>query len=152
MKIDFTKILCNLSGVPLSSVDEQGKPEALSLGHVVLTAILGTYPDEQNLPGAEKFARYELAKKVMNEESQLTTEDIAKIKMLVGKCCTPLVVGAAFDLIEGKAVTDPKIMPFRKKAYGLASGKSKAKPETEAEATPESAAPQAPSAPIESDL
>jgi len=56
MRIDFTRPLFDFSGEVLRDGD---KP--LVLGVVTVNALMGIYPDEQNLDGREKVRRYRLA-------------------------------------------------------------------------------------------
>lgn len=91
--IDFEQVLCNFAGVPLK---QENEPVALK--HVAITALI---TDEQGVPGPEKFHRYHLAKRIHAGNPQLGKQDIDKIKILIGKHFVPMVVGAAYDLLDG---------------------------------------------------
>ena len=92
MKIDFERPLFDLNGEILKDGD---KP--LVLGIIVVNALMGVYPDEQNLDGSEKVRRYRLATSIYGAEGPLdvAAEDIAMCKKLVGKGFSTLVAGQA---------------------------------------------------------
>jgi len=83
--------------------DEFGKP--LTLKHIIIRALL---TQQQNDPstGEEKYHRYKLAENISSaaNEIELTTEDAALIKKLIGKLFVPIIVGRAYDDIEGKTI------------------------------------------------
>lgn len=97
MKIDVSKPLKNLAGLHLKDVDGD-----MTLKVACVAALMGQYEGE-NLDGQEKFKRYELAKKIYaGGEVELSVEEIAKIKPLIAKGFGPVVVGPAYDILEGK--------------------------------------------------
>lgn len=75
---------------------------SLTLTTVVLNAVLGSYEDERALTGKEKAERMQLALKINKnpKEVDLTAEQLAKIKELVGKAYGTLIVGRAYELLE----------------------------------------------------
>lgn len=96
MRRDLSLPLLDLAGNQM-----QGATGALTLGSVAQDALLGTYADEGALPGTEKFARYQLAQKLHGQDAvDLSAEEIALIKKLIGKAWSALVVGRAFDALE----------------------------------------------------
>ena len=94
MKINFSQQLKNLKGEEIKD---------LTLKVVSTEALLATFDDERALSGEEKAKRYLLATRVYaNEELDLTVEEIAKLKQLIGKGYGPLIVGQAWEMLEGK--------------------------------------------------
>ncbi|HID31302.1 MAG TPA: hypothetical protein EYP19_15065 [Desulfobacterales bacterium] len=97
MKVNMGTKLQTLDGKPLI---DQGKPVLLK--DAIIAALLST-PQSDKLDAAEKVARYELALKCNVQESiDLTIEDVAKIKKLVGELHSILVVGQISHILEGK--------------------------------------------------
>jgi hypothetical protein len=97
MRIDFTRPLFDFSGEVLRESD---KP--LVLGVITVNALMGIYPDEQNLDGREKVRRYRLATSIYsaNGPLDLPAEDIAMCKQLIGKGFSTLVAGQAIPMLE----------------------------------------------------
>ncbi|MGA8772188.1 MAG: hypothetical protein WB610_17680 [Rhodomicrobium sp.] len=97
MRIDFTRPLFDFSGEVLRDGD---KP--LVLGVVTVNALMGIYPDEQNLDGREKVRRYRLATSIYSANCplDLPAEDIAMCKQLIGKGFSTLVAGQAIPMLE----------------------------------------------------
>lgn len=102
MKDVFSQNLKNFNGMPLKIESED-----CTLGYVAITALLGTYPDERELPGPEKAKRYVLAKRIHEGTADLPNADIVLIKSLVGKCFVPLIVGAAFEILDSLVSVGP---------------------------------------------
>ncbi len=99
MKIKTNQAFKTLDGQPLENEDKK----EITLGLISINALLGSYPDEKNLAGTEKVSRYKLAVKLSNKEVvDLESEDIVLLKKLIAKGFNPLIVGQAFDLLEGK--------------------------------------------------
>ena len=95
MKINFNQPIKNIQGEEIKD---------LTLKTVSVESLLATFDDERSLLGAEKAKRYVLATRIYAnpEELDLTIEEIAKIKQLIGKGYGPLVVGQAWEMLEGK--------------------------------------------------
>jgi len=94
MKIDFAKTIKTLDG------NELDPPR--TLGQISADALLNNYPDEK-IDGDEKAKRFKLALRIVDaKDADLKSEEIAKIKRLVGIAYAPLVVGQAFDMLEGE--------------------------------------------------
>lgn len=102
MKRDFGQILSAL-GQPL--------PEpANTLGAVSIAALLGVYGDEQGLSGEDKFKRYQLAERLHAGGVQdVSAEEVALIKKLVGKNWPPAVLGPAYEALEQDVVDPPSM-------------------------------------------
>lgn len=100
MKVLLEKGLFDLDG----NVIESSANMPATIRGVCIEALLVSYTDEVNLTGEEKLARWLLATKlkVTSKEVELTVEEIAKIKKLVGKAFGPLVVGQVWATLEGE--------------------------------------------------
>ena len=94
MKINFNQPIKNIQGEEIKD---------LTLKTVSVEALLATFSDEQSLSGEEKAKRYVLATRIYAnpEELDLTIEEMAKIKQLIGKGYGPLIVGQAWGMLEG---------------------------------------------------
>ena len=100
-KINFNVKLTNFDGEPLK--DE--KKEELTLGSAVKQALLVL---DEKASGPDKYESYVLATKVVaGGEVELKSEEITRIKDAIGKYMFPIVVGQAWDLLEGKAPALP---------------------------------------------
>ncbi len=98
MKIDFDKVLNDLSGKPLVGEDADN---GVSLKLICINALIIPYSDESGLSGEDKFARYKLAQKIHpGGEQTITSEEASLLKKLIGKGYGPLIVGQAYGLIE----------------------------------------------------
>jgi len=81
------------------------KDIVVTLETVVVNALLTQDPNDTTVTGTEKAKRFTLAMKIHDtKDSQvdITAEEISKIKELVGKYYTALVVGRVYDLLEQK--------------------------------------------------
>lgn len=95
MIINFSESIKNLAG---NSLKENGKE--ISIGNICANALLFEDKDDK-MTGQEKLERYELAKKIFEKEKvDLTIEEIAKIKEIVGKYSSTLVVGQVYKYFE----------------------------------------------------
>lgn len=94
MVVDFTKQFVNLEGEPVNN--EFGKP--IMLKDVCQTALLGQYQQEQ-VDGAEKARRWLLAVNIKSVV-EVSVEEVALIKKLIGYAYGPLVVGQAYQMLE----------------------------------------------------
>ncbi len=85
--------------------EETGKP--LTLSSIAVEALQAQFDDERQLSGDDKLKRWKLAVKVHGaaEPVELSAEDIALIKRLVGKAYSAAVVGPAFLALESEPVT-----------------------------------------------
>lgn len=96
MKLDFSKELFTIGKTPIT---HDGKKT--TLGFISREALLSVYEDETGVSGEEKYRRFKLAERCEGEVD-LVAEDIAKIKLLVGKRFAAGIVGPVFDALEGK--------------------------------------------------
>ena len=97
MRIDFKSPLFDFNGEVLRDGD---KPLVLRV--IAVNALMGVYPDEQNLDGSEKVRRYRLATSIYDADGPLDVpaEDIAMCKKLIGKGFSTLVAGQAIPMLE----------------------------------------------------
>lgn len=96
MKVNFDAVMKDLKGEPIKDGQEDFK-----LGSACCNALLAPYPDEQNLDSKDKVRRYKLALKVTaGGEQDLSVEEVADLKKLVGKAFPPLIVGRAFEVLD----------------------------------------------------
>jgi len=74
-----------------------------TLGKMMIESLLVTFKDEENLSGEEKLKRWQLAIKIKNAEVtvEMTVEEIALVKKLVGKAYSTIIVGQVWELLEG---------------------------------------------------
>lgn len=100
MKINFATPLLDLYDTPLK-LDEKTQ---LTLGTAACEALLSTYQGEDSLSGNEKADRWALAISIKRSTGpiELTAENITKLKELIGKRFPAMVVGQAFEILEGK--------------------------------------------------
>lgn len=99
MKVNVDTILKNFEGKELKLSPET---EELATVKVICTnALLAQY--REPLEGKESFMRYELAKKINSGGIvDLKAEEITKIKELLPKLYSPLIVGLVYDILEGE--------------------------------------------------
>lgn len=98
MKIDFAAVLTDFAGGPLKTDDRP-----VTLGHVTLQALGASYPDETP-DGARSVRRFEIGSRVATTKGkvELTVEEAAEIKKVIGKAFGPVVVGPAYLILEGE--------------------------------------------------
>jgi hypothetical protein len=96
MKVNFDKQLVDLDGTIIP--DAKGNPAILR--GISVDALLAAFNDEQNIAGEEKLKRYILAEKIYKKEDDLSVEELALLKKLIGKAYTPLIVGQSWKIIE----------------------------------------------------
>jgi hypothetical protein len=99
MLVNVNQVLFDMNDMPISDAD--GKEATLR--KVSIEALAATYQDESTLSGEEKLKRFELAMKVKNTPTpiDLTVEEVATIKKLIGKAFGVIVVGQAWKMLEG---------------------------------------------------
>lgn len=88
---NFDKILSDLNGNPLGNEKQ---------GDLIVSALLRTYTDE-HADGVENLKRGILARKIhKGGDIDLNVDELALIKRLVEKHCTPLCLPEIIDAIE----------------------------------------------------
>ena len=108
MKRNLNVVLKTLKGEPLKEqyVGPDDKPleRDLTLASVAVTALLASYDDEKNLSGEDKVKRFKLAQQINDADGdvEVTAEQVSLLKSLIAKGYTPLVVGQAYEILEGE--------------------------------------------------
>lgn len=100
MKIYFG---AEIMGVDKKAVEDEDK-KPLILKKVCVNALLGNVPNE-NISGEEKYKRYKLFRRIdesVDGFAEVSAEEITLLKTLIGKFYLPLVVGRAYDALEGQ--------------------------------------------------
>jgi len=113
MKLKINQVLQEMDGSP---IQVSGKPP-MTLKDVITGSLLSIARNPQTgQPEQEsekdKFDKYELVRKIRDKkiEVDLKAEEVALIKKLIGKHqVSPLIVGEAFEMIEGKYQSMKKI-------------------------------------------
>jgi hypothetical protein len=100
--IDFTQELHGLDGKPIPLAKSGDKPsENTTLSEVSVTALVMQLDEDRSMSGATKFSNSELARKIYKAKNAiLTAEEVATIKDRIGKVYPPLIVGAAWPLLD----------------------------------------------------
>lgn len=107
MTIDMQAILTDENDKPIvdqtgiQRVEDLAGAPPLTLGRAVMHALFATLPEERDLPAEEKWARAALAMKVRDDPAvELTVEQVAKIKKLLGRLYGGLIIMRAFPLLD----------------------------------------------------
>lgn len=103
IEVDFDVKLTTIDGKPFTGPD--GKETETTLASICQNALLAGYPDEQNLSGIEKVARYGMALKIRDEKKwDLTATEVELLKKLVAKAFPPLIVGQVWAILDPASV------------------------------------------------
>lgn len=96
MKLKVDVILKDFKGNDL----KEGETP-VNLKNIITGALL---MPEENVSGQKKADRYFLAQRVENsgDKADLKAEEISEIKELIGKFYAPIIVGQAYEILEGK--------------------------------------------------
>lgn len=98
MKIRFDETMKDLDGKAI-----KGEGGELTLKSICCNALTVIFQDEQGLSGEEKAKRGLLAMRIYaNTEIDLTVEEVALIKKLIGKAYGPLIVAQAWNMLESQ--------------------------------------------------
>jgi hypothetical protein len=110
MKLLLNSTFKTLEGkeIPENAGNPDGKK--MTLKGVCAAALLSPQENDKNITGQEKAKRYLLAQEIHNsdESIDLESEDISLLKKLIGNMYTPLIVGQAYAMLEGKSEKDKK--------------------------------------------
>lgn len=100
MVIDFSqKIVDIITGKAIPNPDKTD----FTLKNAAVEALLSNPQQNEVISAEEKVKRFEIATRLIKEEKpDFKTEEIAKIKELIGKVYTTTVVGQAFEMLEGE--------------------------------------------------
>lgn len=114
MKVAFETVLKDfLSGkdlfIPVSE-EERGSDGAVikpavnrpfTLKDAVVNALMIVEPKKMlTIPGVEKARRFDLGLRIYNGATEISTEEVAMIKQLVGEGYNPMIVGQVWSLLE----------------------------------------------------
>lgn len=81
--------------------DECPAARVFTVGKAIRAALYQSYPDEQNLSGAEKDTRGALAFKLTGKpDAKPSPEDLVLIRKVVGKLYGPLVVYRLYRILD----------------------------------------------------
>ena len=117
---DFSAKILDMNNKPVIDdtacpADAAGKRPCMSevtLADVSVRALMAVAQDEATLAGEEKFKRFSLAMRIKDGgKIDLSAEDTAMLKKLIGKLYAPLVVGRAFPLLDPAEVPVPRAKP-----------------------------------------
>jgi hypothetical protein len=101
MRIDFSQPILDLQGKPIKTKEDEVEL-TLTLERVTVSALLQPSKEET---GDEKYKKYGFMKRIHDakEPVELKTDEISFIKKSIGSSAfTALVVGQAWDLLEGQ--------------------------------------------------
>lgn len=101
MKVDLRYVFLDNKKEPFREKDA-----FVTLHEVCTTALMANSKEEIN--GESKYKAYCIYKKLELKEIELTAEEISVIKKRVGEFYSPIIVGQAWDILEGKVVSDKK--------------------------------------------
>lgn len=104
-KVDVKQELVDLAGEPLKQSARDGKgDESLTLGSVIVNALLHPDNEDDKTSGETKLARFNLAQKVFAADGpiEIANSDIAMIKKLVNHVFTSLIVGQVYTILDQK--------------------------------------------------
>jgi len=101
MKINIESEIKQADGIkPIANPDPERNAEPMTLKDVCINALLA--PDQKETD-KEKYSDYELFQKIRDvKEVDLKTNEIVRIKKKIGLIYPALVLGQAWDLLEGK--------------------------------------------------
>jgi hypothetical protein len=99
MKIKINQVLTGID--EQNPIIENGKP--LTLKDIIIAAVLTPMQEDDQ---KRKFEKWDVFKKIrgVQEEVNFTSEEIVLIKSGIGKIHPPLILGQAFEMLEGSEV------------------------------------------------
>jgi len=98
--INFTEALTGLDGKPIVQGDPK-KAEPSTLGDIAVASLENSLEEDRQMSGDAKFKLDTLARKIYKmKDAILTVEDISTIKQRIGKAYPPVIVGAAWRLLD----------------------------------------------------
>lgn len=98
--IDFTQALMGIDGKKLVRGDAK-QPETITLGDIAVQALETPLEEDKQMQGDAKFKLDLLARRIYrNADVVLSVEDTALLKQRIGKAYGPMVVGAAWRLLD----------------------------------------------------
>lgn len=98
IEINFGTVLTDIDDQPIKDGEK-----VLTLGRAAAVALMLQSPEDSALPGDEKAKRGHLATLVYPAKPMdLSVDDIALIKKLIGRAYGPIVVTRAYPLLDQK--------------------------------------------------
>lgn len=96
MKVQVNQVLKNFDGIEVKENNQ-----SVTAKNLIVNALMAVSQDEQNLTGEEKMKRYILAETIYKsgDEADISLEDCALIKKLIGKNFAPIAVGFIYRLL-----------------------------------------------------
>ena len=109
MKLDVTRQLENLDGSPLiqpgtrcTTCGHVTDPEPVTLRGVLTTSLITQTREQKQVTGDEKAKRWALAIRIEQQDApELTLEEMALVKRLVGEIQPTLTAGQVWAMLEG---------------------------------------------------
>lgn len=100
--VSMETVLVDSEGRDIKYMSATNEEQVLTLGKACVEALVSNYKDEENLGGEEKLDRYLLAMKIRESKAPvlLAPEEITKLKTLINKHYSSLVVGQTWLLID----------------------------------------------------
>lgn len=100
--IDFSQPIVDENGKPVPIDPKQESLGVVTLKFAAIHALTGLYDDEKGLQPEKKFERGMLAQKISESDKpiQLTAEQVAMIKQLIGKAYGPWVIAKAWPMLD----------------------------------------------------
>jgi len=109
MKMDFTQKLIGYDGLVINTPERPGDNNSplieMTLSVASVRALTALNPNAPNPSGDEKFKCGELARKIYNSSADgidLPVEDLALIKKMIGIAFGPVVVEAAWPILDAR--------------------------------------------------
>lgn len=114
MKVNVTAVLLDLEGIPLrdaavaTSTGAILRPERdFTLRKACTEALQANGLVGDALDGEERYRRYQLAIKIMSEDlPDLSAEEIAKLKRVIGLAFGAVVVGRSYEILDPQPSKD----------------------------------------------
>lgn len=109
MKRNFSQQLIGLGGaLMVEKVSPDAEAAPILLQHVCIGALLANLPIEQGITGEEKVKRFNLANRIhAGGEQDISAEDIALLKRLIGAAYPASMVGPAWAALEQDVPAEP---------------------------------------------
>lgn len=103
MKVKIDTPIKTIEGKDMKEMVD-GQEKVITIKKFCVNAVLANPSDNAKETGEQKVKRYELAKKIQNakKEIDLSSEEISLIKKEIGINYPPIVVGQAYEILEGK--------------------------------------------------
>ena len=98
MKIKINEKLVGVDGTPLKG--EKGQP--ITFKDIAIHSILSPVQGDDEKKKWDKYEIYRKLQDAKGAEVELKTEEVAILKLAIGKIQPPLIMGQCWEIIEGK--------------------------------------------------